>query len=77
MLGVVPAGTYPTDFVVVDMNGTPLHNQSTQPATYAPPPPIPSQQPAFTTYRPVDSSVGPPPPSYQDYSKDYRIQQSH
>ncbi|OAD03542.1 hypothetical protein MUCCIDRAFT_156170 [Mucor lusitanicus CBS 277.49] len=56
------------------MNGRPPQ-QSTYPATYAPPPPTsPHAQPSTQTfYRPPDSSVEPPPPSYQDYSKDYRV----
>ncbi|KAL7319403.1 hypothetical protein PS15m_002539 [Mucor circinelloides] len=70
----LPSG-HPSQFVVVDMNGRPPQ-QSTYPATYAPPPPTsPQAQPSTQTfYRPPESSVEPPPPSYQDYSKDYRVQ---
>ncbi|KAG2235592.1 hypothetical protein INT48_002366 [Thamnidium elegans] len=69
-------GNYATDpnFVIVDMNGRQSH-RPTQPATYDPPPPtIPVNN--VSTYRPSTSDVEPPPPSYQDYSKDHRVQNS-
>jgi hypothetical protein len=60
------------------MNGRPPQ-QSTYPATYAPPPPSSPQTPAQPNtqnfYRPPESSIEPPPPSYQDHSKDYHVQQ--
>ncbi|KAG2189836.1 hypothetical protein INT46_002796 [Mucor plumbeus] len=69
---------HPSEFTIVDMNGRPPQ-QSTYPATYAPPPPSSPQTPAQPNtqnfYRPPESSIEPPPPSYQDHSKDYHVQQ--
>ncbi|KAI8640061.1 hypothetical protein BD408DRAFT_248684 [Parasitella parasitica] len=66
-----------SQFVVVDMNGR-RPEQPTYPATYAQPPPSSLQTQTQPTtqnvYRAPESSVDPPPPSYQDYSKDYRVQ---